>query len=99
MNSNSISLQAVPAAPAHSHSAEGLSSAVEPWLIDVAELARRTSLSVRHLRRLDASHDIPGRVVHGRRVLFQTEIIREWVRAGLPTRDKWSALLRRDSKR
>jgi hypothetical protein len=68
-------------------------------LIDMAELAHLTSLSVRHLRRLDASRDIPGRVVHGRRVLFQTEIIREWVRAGLPGRDQWAALLRRNGKR
>lgn len=69
------------------------------WLIDLAELARLTSLSVRHLRRLDSSRDIPGRVVVGRRVLFQTEIAREWVRAGLPGRDQWAALLKRNNKR
>jgi predicted DNA-binding transcriptional regulator AlpA len=63
-------------------------------LIDMAELARLTSLSVRHLRRLDSSRDIPGRVVAGRRVLFQTELIREWVRAGLPGRDQWTGLLK-----
>jgi hypothetical protein len=57
-------------------------------LIDMAALAHLTSLSVRHLRRLDSSRDIPGRVVVGRRILFQTEVIREWVRAGLPSRDQ-----------
>jgi hypothetical protein len=61
-------------------------------LIGIAELAVRTSLSVRTLRRLDASGDIPGRVVVGRRVLFQTEIIREWVRAGLPDHDRWAVI-------
>jgi hypothetical protein len=83
-----------------------LAAAVEPlpdrsdrWLIDVGELAHLTSLSVRHLRRLDSSCDIPGRVKHGKRVLFQTEIIREWVRAGLPDRDKWAALQRQKGKR
>jgi hypothetical protein len=68
-------------------------------LIDMAELAYLTSLSIRHLRRLDSSQNIPGRVACGRRVLFQTEIIREWVRAGLPGRDEWAALLKRTGKR
>jgi hypothetical protein len=66
----------------------------EKLLIDMAELAWQTSLSLRTLRRLDSSRDIPGRVVVGRRVLFQTEIIREWIRAGLPDRDRWAALQR-----
>jgi hypothetical protein len=68
-------------------------------LIDMAELAHLTSLSVRTLRRLDASRDIPGRVVVGRRVLFQTEVIREWVRAGLPAQEQWAALQKRNGKR
>ena len=68
-------------------------------LIDMAVLAHLTSLSVRTLRRMDSSHDIPGRVVAGRRVLFQTEIIRDWVRAGLPGRDHWAALQKRTGKR
>jgi predicted DNA-binding transcriptional regulator AlpA len=71
----------------------------EPLLIDVAELARLTSLSVRTLRRMDASRDVPGRVVVGRRVLYQTEAIREWVRAGLPGRELWAALQKRNGKR
>jgi hypothetical protein len=68
-------------------------------LIDMAELARLTSLSVRTLRRMDSVRDIPGRVVVGRRVLFQTEIIREWARAGLPGGDQWAAMQKRTSKR
>jgi hypothetical protein len=68
-------------------------------LIDMADLARLTSLSVRTLRRMDSARDIPGRVAIGRRVLFQTEIIREWVRAGLPDRELWAALQKRSGKR
>ena len=68
-------------------------------LIDMAQLAHLTSLSVRTLRRLDASRDIPGRVVCGRRVLFQTEIIREWVRTGLPEHGHWAVLQSRKNKR
>ena len=70
-------------------SSKSISAFDEKLLIDIAELAHLTSLSVRHLRRLDSSRDIPGRMVHGRRVLFQTKIIRDWVRAGLPDRDTW----------
>jgi hypothetical protein len=64
-------------------------------LIDIFELGRLTSLSLSTLRRMDASRDIPGRVTVRRRVLFITEIIREWVRAGLPSRDKWLARQKR----
>lgn len=74
-------------------------SSAEKLLIGVAELARMTSLSVRTLRRLDSSRDIPGRVEVGRRVLFQTEVIRDWVRAGLPDRDQWAILQKRNSRR
>ena len=73
-------------------------SASDKFLIDMAELAYLTSLSVRHLRRLDSSRDIPGRVATGRRVLFQTEIIRDWVRVGLPGREQWAALLKRNGQ-
>jgi predicted DNA-binding transcriptional regulator AlpA len=74
------------------------SPASDKLLIDMAELARLTSLSVRTLRRMDASRDIPGRVVAGRRVLFQTESIREWVRAGLPDYEHWALLQKRIGK-
>ena len=74
--------------------AGSLSQVAEKLLIDMAELAHLTSLSVRHLRRLDSSRDIPGRVCVGRRVLFQVQVIRQWVSAGLPDRAHWSALQR-----
>ncbi|MGF1582779.1 MAG: hypothetical protein ACFCD0_25940 [Gemmataceae bacterium] len=64
----------------------------EPWLVDMNALATLTSLSVRTLRRMDAMRDIPGRVEAGRRVLFQTEILREWIRAGMPDSQTWEAL-------
>lgn len=66
----------------------------EPLLTDIQELSRRLGLSVRTLRRMDAAQDIPGRVVVGRRVLFQVEVIREWVRLGLPDRQHWETLQR-----
>ena len=74
-------------------------SPADKLLIDMAELAHLSSLGLRTLRRMDSSRDIPGRVVAGRRVLFQTEIIREWVRAGLPGRDQWAVLQKWNGKR
>jgi hypothetical protein len=74
-------------------------SPADKLLIGMIELAQLTSLSVRHLRRLDSSRDIPGRVAVGRRVLFQTELIREWVRAGLPGREEWAAFVKKNGKR
>jgi predicted DNA-binding transcriptional regulator AlpA len=71
----------------------------EKLMISLGELSWLTSLSLRHLRRLDASRDIPGRVTVGRRVLFRTEEIREWIRAGLPDHDHWPLLLKRAGKR
>jgi hypothetical protein len=62
----------------------------EKLLIDTADLAYLTSLGVRTLRRMDSAGDIPGRVVCGRRVLFQKEIIRKWVQAGLPDKNNWA---------
>jgi hypothetical protein len=89
----------IPAAPSGQAPGPAALSPLDQLLIDISELAQLTSLSVRHLRRLDSSGDIPGRVVHGRRVLFQTEVIREWVRAGLPDHEHWAALSRRTGRR
>jgi hypothetical protein len=72
------------------------SSPADKLLIDITELAWLTSLSVRTLRRMDASREIPGRVVVRRCVRFQSDIIREWVRAGLPGLEQWAVLLKRN---
>lgn len=73
-------------------------SPLDKLLISFAELAQLTSLSERHLRRCDASRDIPGRLTHGSRVLFRTEVIRDWVEAGMPNRDQWASLMKRNGK-
>jgi hypothetical protein len=88
-----------PAPPGRAAETPTPSGPLDKLLIDTAELARLTSLSVRTLRRLDSTRDIPGRVAVGRRVLFQVGVIRDWVRAGLPSRDQWAALLKRNNKR
>jgi len=70
----------------------------EPLLIDLNGLVKLTTLGLRTLRRLDAARDIPGRVVVGRRVLFHLDVIREWVRSGLPDKERWAALQRFNRK-
>lgn len=52
-------------------------------LIGLRELAGLCGVSLRHLRRLDAAREIPGRVKCGKRVLFGTDAVREWVRGGM----------------
>jgi predicted DNA-binding transcriptional regulator AlpA len=58
------------------------------------DLASLTGISVRQLRRLDADRHIPGRLSCGRKVLFAAETVREWVREGMPDRERWEALQR-----
>lgn len=82
----------IPAAPSGRVPEAAAPLPLDKLLFGLPELAHLTSLSVRHLRRLDSSRDIPGRVTCGRRVLFQADIIRQWVRAGLPDREHWAAM-------
>jgi hypothetical protein len=84
----------------HLHVPEvGIGDEIEQLLIDLNRLSRLTTLGLRTLRRLDSTRDIPGRVVVGRRVLFQLDVIREWVRAGLPDKDRWAVLQKFTNKR
>jgi hypothetical protein len=60
----------------------------------IPDLHELTGISIRHLRRMDACGDIPGRITVGRLVLFSAEIIRQWVRDGMPDRERWERLQR-----
>ena len=66
----------------------------EPLLVDIPRLVLLLSMSERHLRRLDSSRDIPGRLVSGRRVLFQMAVIKQWIGLGMPDRDRFEILTR-----
>ncbi len=59
-----------------------------------ADLSALTGISQRQLRRLDADRHIPGRLTCGRRVLYAAETVREWIREGMPDRDRWEQLQR-----
>lgn len=63
--------------------------------VDIPWIHQRTPVSVRHLRRLDACGDIPGRFLCGRRVLFRADTIRLWISLGMPDRKTFEMLTRR----
>jgi hypothetical protein len=60
----------------------------------LAELSALTGVSLRQMRRLDSDRQIPGRLTCGRKVLFAAETVREWVREGMPDRERWEVLQR-----
>jgi hypothetical protein len=66
-------------------------------LLTAADLAQLLQLSIRQVRRLDAAGDLPGRLTGGalgRAVRYQSEIVREWIAAGCPDRERWEQLQR-----
>jgi predicted DNA-binding transcriptional regulator AlpA len=67
----------------------------ERLLLTAADLAQLLGLSLRQIRRLDSSGDLPGRVsggALGRAVRWRAEVIREWCSAGCPDAAGWQAL-------
>lgn len=68
--------------------------ALEPLCIDIEMLAQLTTLSKRHLRRLDSSGDIPGRIRSGKCVRFRLADIRLWAHHGMPNKARWAMLER-----
>ena len=55
-----------------------------PATYDSADLARVLSVSLRHVRRLDARRAIPGRMTIGRLVRYRRDAVAAWVAAGCP---------------
>jgi predicted DNA-binding transcriptional regulator AlpA len=69
----------------------------ERWLLAAADLAQLLGLSVRQVRRLDATGDLPGRLTGGalgRAVRWRVEVVKEWVEAGCPGAAGWERLQR-----
>lgn len=60
--------------------------AAEPLAVDAVQLARLLAVSIRHVRRLDASGQLPRGVRLGRAKRWLVEEIREWLSAGSPDR-------------
>ena len=62
----------------------------EPLACSADELAQRLGISVRHLRRMDASGLLPSPVRLGRSVRWPVAEIDEWLAAGAPDRKTWT---------
>ena len=60
--------------------------------IDATALAGLLGLSVRTIRRLDASGKLPQPVKIGGAVRWRREEIDAWLEAGCPDRDEWGAI-------
>lgn len=59
---------------------------------DAATLARLLGVSVRHIRRMDASGLLPKPVRFGRSKRWVAETIQQWLRAGSPPRAEWESI-------
>jgi hypothetical protein len=64
---------------------------LDKLLVTRKELSTLTGLSVRHLARLDAMNELPGRVWSGRAVRYDLRAVREWIDCGCDF-TKWKAL-------
>ena len=59
---------------------------------DAAMLAEALGVSLRHIRRMDASGQIPRGVRLGRAKRWIVADIEAWLNAGSPSRERWEAM-------
>ena len=62
----------------------------EALLLPAAEAARLCGLALRTWRRFDSSGRVPMPVRIGRRVLWRSDELREWIASGCPSRSRWT---------
>lgn len=62
---------------------------LDPLCTDIRGLSRMLGVSVRHLRSMNARAVLPAALSVGRRRLWRTEEVTAWVRAGMPSRERW----------
>lgn len=68
-----------------------------PLAVDAIQLAALLGLSVRTVRRLDASGKLPCSVRIGGAVRWRRDEIEAWLAAGCPDRQKWESIRCPDS--
>ncbi len=64
----------------------------EPLLVGAVESARIVGVSLRTWRGLNAMGRCPAPLRLGRRVLWSTEELRDWIRAGAPPLWRWDVM-------
>lgn len=63
----------------------------EPLVISAKEAAQVLGCSVRHIERMDAAGRMPAPVRLGRLKRWHLDGLREWLKAGAPSRAIWEA--------
>jgi len=63
-----------------------------PVLLTAADVAGLLSVTVRHVRSLDASGRLPRPIRLGRAVRWSRSELLAWLDAGAPSRDRWEAI-------
>ena len=64
----------------------------EPLAISATDLAMKLGVSLRHIRRLDASGKLPEPIRLGNSIRWLIEEIEAWLQAGAPARTAWEAM-------
>ena len=65
---------------------------MESLLIRAKELAKLLSVSLIHIRRLDSVGKLPKPIRLGDCVTWRRAEIEDWLEAGSPNREKWTAI-------
>ena len=68
------------------------------WALSAEELAERLGLSLRHVRRLDATGKLPRPLKLGGSVRWLVKEINRWLEAGAPDRIRWEAMKKEITK-
>ncbi len=69
-----------------------------PLLVDASAAATLLGVGRSHFYALHSSGRLgPMPIALGRRKLWRVEELREWVRQGCPSRDKWAVISRKDA--
>lgn len=66
-------------------------SQIEVLALSAAELAERLSVSVRHIRRMDSSGELPSPIRIGRCVRWSVAEIEAWLAASEKDRKTWNS--------
>jgi len=63
-----------------------------PALLNATQLAGLLGISRVHIWRLNRAGKLPQTVHLGRRAMWRADEVRQWIDAGLPSRERWVIL-------
>ncbi len=74
-------------------------TAVEPLAVSTKQLGQLLGLSERTIYRRDSSGQLPRAVRIGRAKRYLVDEIREWLKAGTPSREDWERMKQSKERR